>query len=232
MFGQETMSSNAKPLRKRRDGQATRERLIQATVEILSREGLEAISTARVAHDAGIVQSGFYAHFASLEDCVVAAAEHIGRRIQDSIREGLSLLREEGVNDFNLVLAQYHRILDQLEAQWQFVELLLRYFREPTPLGRTLAAIQQSIRDELTQHLMTLLKPLAIPDGGRPEAAFLADLMVNMLLSAVQSLRWEPSLNKELVAYLLAAETISMAARTYDWMSEKGYWPTPAPDQG
>lgn len=221
------MSTNAKPQRKRRDGQATRERLIEATVEILSREGLGAVSTARVARDAGIVQSGFYAHFASLEDCVVVAAEHIGQRIQDSIREGLALLREEGVDDFELVLIQYRRILGQLEAQWRFVELLLRYFREPTPLGRTLAAIQQSIRDELTQHLMALLKPLGIPNGGRPEAAFLVDLMVNMLLSAVQSLRWEPSLNKELVAYLLTVETISMAAHTYDWMTEKGYWPDP-----
>ncbi|MCS7057649.1 MAG: TetR/AcrR family transcriptional regulator, partial [Meiothermus sp.] len=64
------MNAQVKPQRKRRDGQATRERLIQATVEILSREGLGAVSTARVARDAGIVQSGFYAHFASLEECV------------------------------------------------------------------------------------------------------------------------------------------------------------------
>ncbi|MCX7782346.1 MAG: TetR/AcrR family transcriptional regulator [Meiothermus sp.] len=226
------MSAHAKPQRKRRDGQATRERLIQATVEILSREGLGAVSTARVARDAGIVQSGFYAHFASLEECVVVAAEHIGQRIRDTISEGLSLLREQGASDFNLVMTQYRRILTQLEAQWQFVELLLRYFRDPSPLGRTLAAIQQSIRDELTYHLMTLLKPLGIPDGGRPEAAYLADLMVNMLLSSVQSLRWEPSLNKELVAYLLTVETLSMAARTYDWMTEKDYWPNPTRDRG
>ncbi|MCS7058552.1 MAG: TetR/AcrR family transcriptional regulator, partial [Meiothermus sp.] len=194
-------------------------------VEILSREGLGAVSTARVARDAGIVQSGFYAHFASLEECVVVAAEHIGQRIRDSIREGLSLLREQGVGDFELVLSLYRRLLTEVEAQWQFVELLLRYFREPTPLGRTLFSIQQSIRDELTQHLVAILKPLDIPDGGRPEAAFLADLMVSMLLSSVQSLRWEPSLNKELVLYLLTVETLSMVARTYDWMTEKGYWP-------
>ncbi|MDW8090711.1 MAG: TetR/AcrR family transcriptional regulator [Meiothermus sp.] len=219
------MNAQVKPQRKRRDGQATRERLIQATVEILSREGLGAVSTARVARDAGIVQSGFYAHFASLEECVVVAAEHIGQRIRDSIREGLSLLREQGVGDFELVLSLYRRLLTEVEAQWQFVELLLRYFREPTPLGRTLFSIQQSIRDELTQHLVGILKPLDIPDGGRPEAAFLADLMVSMLLSSVQSLRWEPSLNKELVLYLLTVETLSMVARTYDWMTEKGYWP-------
>ncbi|MCS7194001.1 MAG: TetR/AcrR family transcriptional regulator [Meiothermus sp.] len=219
------MNAQVKPQRKRRDGQATRERLIQATVEILSREGLGAVSTARVARDAGIVQSGFYAHFASLEECVVVAAEHIGQRIRDSIREGLSLLREQGVGDFELVLSLYRRLLTEVEAQWQFVELLLRYFREPTPLGRTLFSIQQSIRDELTQHLVAILKPLDIPDGGRPEAAFLADLMVSMLLSSVQSLRWEPSLNKELVLYLLTVETLSMVARTYDWMTEKGYWP-------
>lgn len=225
------MSAHAKPPRKRRDGQATRERLIQATVEILSQEGLGAVSTARVARDAGIVQSGFYAHFASLEDCVVAAAEHIGQRIQGTIREGLSLLREKGVSDFDLILSQYRRILTQLEDQWQFVELLLRYFREPTPLGRALATIQQSIRDELTQHLMALLKPLGIPNGGRPEAAYLADLMVNMLLSSVQSLRWEPALNKQLVVYLLTVETISMAARAYDWMTEKGYWPDPTQER-
>ncbi len=221
------MKADSRSQRKRRDGQATRERLIQATVEILSREGLGAVSTARVARDAGIVQSGFYAHFSSLEDCVVVAAEHIGRRIQNAVAECLSLLREQGADHFDLVLAQYSRILDLLEAEWPFVELLLRYFREPSPLGRTLAAFQRSIRDELTHHLMALLKPLGLPDGGRPEAAYLADLMVNMLLSSVQSLRWEPSLNKELVAYLLTVETIALAARTYDWMTEHGFWPAP-----
>lgn len=225
------MKANAKSQRKRRDGQATRERLIQATVEILSREGPGAVSTARVARDAGIVQSGFYAHFASLEDCVVVAAEHIGQRIQSTVTEGLSLLREQGAGDFELVMAQYHRVLTELEAEWQFVELLLRYFRDPSPLGRTLAAIQRSIRDELTHHLLVLLKPLGIPDGGRPEAAYLADLIVNMLLSSVQSLRWEPSLHKELVAYLLTVETLNMAARTYEWMTEKGLWPDPTPDR-
>ncbi len=222
------MRAEVKAVHKRRDGQATRERIIEATVRILSQEGLGAVSTTRVARDAGIVQSGFYAHFASLEECVVVAAEHIGQRIRDSIREGLTLLREQGVGDFDLVIAQYRRILSQLEAEWQFVELLLRYFREPSSLGRTLAAVQQSIRDELTHHLMVLLEPVGIPNGGRPEAAYLADLMVNMLLSSVQSLRWEPSLNKELVAYLLTAETLSMTARTYDWMTQKGYWPDPS----
>lgn len=225
------MKADSKSQRKRRDGQVTRERLIQATVEILSREGLGAVSTARVARDAGIVQSGFYAHFSSLEDCVVMAAEHIGQRIQSTVTEGLSLLREQGAGDFELVMAQYHRVLTELEAEWQFVELLLRYFRDPSPLGRTLAAIQRSIRDELTHHLLVLLKPLGIPDGGRPEAAYLADLIVNMLLSSVQSLRWEPSLHKELVAYLLTVETLSMAARTYEWMTDKGLWPDPTPDR-
>lgn len=221
------MKADSISQRKRRDGQATRERLIQATVKILSREGLGAVSTARVARDAGIVQSGFYAHFSSLEDCVVVAAEHIGQRIQGTVVEGLSLLREQGAQDFDLVLAQYNRILEQLEAEWQFVELLLRYFREPSPLGRTLAAIQRSIRDELTHHLMVLLKPLGIPDGGRPEAAFLADPTVNVLLSSVQSLRWEPSLNKELVAHLLTVETIGMAGRVFEWMTQQGLWPDP-----
>lgn len=225
------MKANSKSQRKRRDGQATRERLIQATVEILSREGLGAVSTARVARNAGIVQSGFYAHFASLEDCVVVAAEHIGQRIQSTLIEGLSLLREQGAGDFELVMAQYHRVLTELEAEWQFVELLLRYFRDPSPLGRTLAAIQGSIRDELTHHLLVLLKPLGIPDGGRPEAGYLADLIVNMLLSSLQSLRWEPSLHKELVAYLLTVETLGMTARTYEWMTEKGLWPDPTPDR-
>lgn len=226
------MKAKPKPQRKRRDGQATHERLIQATVEILSREGLGAVTTARVARDAGIVQSGFYAHFTSLEDCVVVAAEHIGQRIRSTVTDGLSLLREQGAGDFELVMAQYRRILTQLEAEWQFVELLLRYFRDPSPLGRTLAAIQQSIRDELTHHLMVLLKPLGILDGGRPEAAYLADLIVNMLLSSVQSLRWEPSLSKEMVAYLLTVETLGMVTRAFEWMTEKGSWPDPKGHHG
>ncbi|MFN3392025.1 MAG: TetR/AcrR family transcriptional regulator [Meiothermus ruber] len=212
------MTGHHKKRQKRPHGEATREKLIEATVRILSQEGLGAVSTARLAREVGIVQSGFYAHFDSLEACISVAAERIGERIRASLAEGLELLGSQGPGDYHLVKAQYHRLLTELQQQWVFVELLIRYFRDPSPLGRALSRVQQGLRSDLVSYLTRVVEPLNWPKGGRPQAGFMADLLVSMTLSAVESLRWEPDLDRELVAHLLALQTLNTGKHLVEWM--------------
>ncbi|WP_027883489.1 TetR/AcrR family transcriptional regulator [Meiothermus rufus] len=85
----------------------TRERILQAAIELISREGLEAVSTTRLAQAAGVVQSGFYAHFTSLEECLVSAAEVVGGCIRALLGRSLGELRQAGAADFEGIVRLY-----------------------------------------------------------------------------------------------------------------------------
>ena len=64
---------------------ATRRRLIEATLEILSQEGSSSLTTGRVTERAGIVQSGFYKHFSNMDACLTAALSPIQAAVRADI---------------------------------------------------------------------------------------------------------------------------------------------------
>ncbi|RDI94449.1 TetR/AcrR family transcriptional regulator [Meiothermus sp. QL-1] len=200
-------------MRKRAHGQATRERLIEATIRLLKQKGLGAISTARVAREAGIVQSGFYAHFESLEACIAEAARRIGNRIRITLVHGLERIRHQGAGDYTLIKEQYQRLLAELQEQWIFVELFVRYFREPSPLGQALAQVHEKLRAELITHLQEVLKPLGLENRDQAQLGYLADLLISMCISSAESLRREPHLEKEFAAHLLTLSTMELGRR-------------------
>jgi len=72
--------------------EATRARLIDATITTLVEHGYAATSTSRVLEVAGMSVGGMYRHFPTLLDLVVAAAEEVRKRQFDEFREGLSQL--------------------------------------------------------------------------------------------------------------------------------------------
>ncbi|WP_027883488.1 hypothetical protein [Meiothermus rufus] len=103
-------------------------------------------------------------------------------------------------------------MLQELEANWQFVEMFIRYFREPTPLGQTLARIQQGLRQDISEHLMQVLNRQGAT-ASPSEVALMADLLVSMTLAAAQTLRWEANLSPTRVARLLAGQTLHLGSQ-------------------
>ncbi len=73
-------------VRKRSNGLATHQKIVSAAVTIMREEGPAGVATARLAEASGIVQSGFYTHFKNVDEAIVAAAEHTGRRLRDIIK--------------------------------------------------------------------------------------------------------------------------------------------------
>jgi AcrR family transcriptional regulator len=61
----------------RRPAGETRELLVAAAIRLLSEHGPAAVTTTRLAAEVGIVQSGVYAHFASVDDIVAAACARV-----------------------------------------------------------------------------------------------------------------------------------------------------------
>lgn len=211
--------------RKRSDGEATRERLLWAAEELLSLEGLPGVTTARLAAAAGIVQSGFYAHFGSVEECMVAVAERIGERVLRPVEKGLATLRARGPSDPELIRAQYQRVFGVLEAEWRFVELVLRYHREPTPLGQVLSGLMARLRRLIVDHLLVIGEGVGLDRRHLPQIGFCADLVVALQLSSLETYVKDRSLEQEMIFEVLTQETLALIARVLEWTLGEGQPP-------
>jgi len=55
--------------------QETRERILRAAARAIRKHGYEGVGVAEVMKDAGLTHGGFYAHFASRDALLAAAAE-------------------------------------------------------------------------------------------------------------------------------------------------------------
>ena len=207
------MKTDVSKRKKRRDGEITRERIIAAAIEILSEEGLGAVATGRLAKKAGIVQSGFYAHFGSVEECILAAAERIGQRLRESL---VRKLAEEETVDPEALARFAADVLARLEKEWTFVELLLRYRRDPSPLGNVMSRFFSLLRDDVVDNLIEVAPELQIQEHERFLLTPAAHTIVVQFIVALESVRegWEP--DRKMQSKHLAARIQLAAAQGYE----------------
>jgi AcrR family transcriptional regulator len=66
--------------------QRTREALMDAALMLLEREGFSGLSLREVAREAGIVPTGFYRHFESMEDLGLALVDRSFRSLREMLR--------------------------------------------------------------------------------------------------------------------------------------------------
>jgi AcrR family transcriptional regulator len=90
----------------------TRERLTRAAVDRFYRDGFRNVGIDQILDDVGISKTGFYKHFASKEELMLAALELQNRWIQDAFRE---MIRARGG----------HQAADQLRALFDVVEHII-----------------------------------------------------------------------------------------------------------
>ncbi len=74
----------------------TRERVLEAAVKVIRTEGPDRLGVAGVMQGAGLTHGGFYAHFASREDLVIAAIEEMFGHARDTFER-----RTEGLEPHN-----------------------------------------------------------------------------------------------------------------------------------
>ena len=99
--------STAKTISKK---EQTRERIVRAAARAIRKHGYEGVGVADVMKDAGLTHGGFYAHFASREDLLAAAAEQTAVESAQAFATALAKARP-GEEFFALVdtyLADHH----------------------------------------------------------------------------------------------------------------------------
>ena len=68
----------------------TRERILLAAARAIRRHGYEGVGVAEVMKDAGLTHGGFYAHFASRDALLAAAAEQAGAESNENLSRAIS----------------------------------------------------------------------------------------------------------------------------------------------
>jgi AcrR family transcriptional regulator len=151
-----------------------RSQLVQAAVRVISRDGVAAASTRRIAEEAGASQASLHYSFRSKEELLAAVTEYAvdatraalevrpiaaGIGLRRALAQLLSLFRDQASDDRDLLVAQY--------------ELQMWALHSPTHRG--LAA---HCYDRFTEELSAVLSTAAAPDERGVDVARLARLLM------------------------------------------------------
>lgn len=113
----------------------TRERILRATFEVLSRAGTRRLSLSDVATQAGVSRPTLYRHFASKDDLLVAFGRDELERFDDGLREATAGLagreRLDAVLRFVVAFQQRYSLRHLAEVE---PEVVLREAAEVLPL--------------------------------------------------------------------------------------------------
>lgn len=152
-------------------------------MELLRSEGLPSLTTVRVTKEAGIVQSGFYAHFKSPEHLQQEIADRAGRELREAIASWMAALRASE-SDERSVTAAYRGVLDLFAREKAIVDLFLRYRRSNSPLGMVLGHLHTQLRADFFQYLRDKRAP--VPPEHLGTLGTHADALVAALLGVAE----------------------------------------------
>jgi AcrR family transcriptional regulator len=136
---------------------ATRERLVQAAIELLRKEGAAALNTVNVTRAAGIVQSGFYMHFKNIDECKKAAAERVAKRIRDYVALHRRRMHKLDPDDLNLLREHCEKMLEIFHEEKKFAEIFISYRRDLSPLGEAMRELQSRLHNDLVEDLSLVI---------------------------------------------------------------------------
>lgn len=152
----------SEPLRKKKPRKARakakhgtrRGHIVDVTLELLLEN--DVVTTGMVTERIGIVQSGFYAHFPSIEACLQEAAGNAQRNIREPVKQGIVLLQAHTPGDTQLLTRFYDDLLQRALELSTFVTLFLRRRRDITPVGLVLREFELDLERDLIAHLDAL----------------------------------------------------------------------------
>ena len=85
----------------------THERIVDVAARAIRRRGYAGVGVADVMKEAGLTHGGFYAHFDSRDDLLVAALERAGRESAATLTRALERRTAKGVSAFRALVDAY-----------------------------------------------------------------------------------------------------------------------------
>jgi len=136
----------------RREAKAvTRQRLLDAALEILDEEGESGLTTVAITRRAGIAQSTFYVHFTDTSDLLHSLVDDLAGERRRLTREAR---REARATDNEPARRDTYRVpLNDLVAHPRLTRLLLASRGDSSPVGQWSREIHQGSRAALFEDL-------------------------------------------------------------------------------
>ena len=161
---------------------ATRQRLLDAAVELLLTEGTEGITTVRLTEQAGVVQSAFYNHFRSVGECRTAALAEVEAQILP-LSGGLSIeLQAEGSTAAEDVERLLLGVFDVALERPALFRMLTHRHREPEIAGM-IDQVMDGIRCDISSAVLAETSRLKhLPED---EVETVAALLANTVLAGL-----------------------------------------------
>lgn len=154
---------------------AARQRLIDATVAVAERDGVEGLTTRAIVAEAGVSAGMFYGHFDSKESLLAAVVDHKTDELTTIVNAELAL----GTPIEGVVRELMHQLVRVLDLE------VLAAFRSGTGADEALAAqrrINQRIVDAFIPLLTTSIDAGVVRDDVDPEAVVeFIDLVIDGL---------------------------------------------------
>ncbi len=208
MEGAEQQEPARRTRRTRKDGrkQRTRQKLIDATIDIVRADGVGALTTGRIANGAGIQQPGFYAHFKNVDDCLRMAAEQVADHvIQAEARMRRAHVLSSHAQDRQQEIEARMRFAVRL---WldnrRFAEIFTRCRHDATPIGEVCRQTGARAKAELVADLWELAKSLGLRSQWLPDLDLMAALLVAAFVAAIDMTLSSQQRDPDAVAVALA----------------------------
>lgn len=189
---------------------ATRQQLLDAAVELLVQEGRSGVTTGRLTGRAGVVQSAFYNHYASVEDCIQAALAEIRRRVAASASVIFEALQGPGYTTPDQVDGLLIRIFKEAAHDPTLFRVLVQRHHEPD-VAEAVENVLDLMRAGTVQ---TILHPQARTNTlGLQETTAAAGMMVGAFLAGLEQVLdgADPVVVSRVCAQFLVAGVFSMA---------------------
>ena len=130
------------PATRQEQKEATRERLVNAAMDLFARNGIAQTTTADIAKSIGMSHGNVFVHFPKRDDLVVAVIDEFGRRLATEFRGAF----EEDLG-LRAVLRAHLRVLSQLEPF--YARLVTEAPLLPLKVRSTLLMLHAAVAHEL-----------------------------------------------------------------------------------
>ena len=155
----------------------TRQRLLDAALAIVDERGEAGLTTTAVARAAGIAQSGFYVHFADMNDLLHGLIDDLALQRREAVRMSRQLARA-APSDIEQFRETFRVPLRSLLSHPVLLRLVVRSRHDPTsPIGEWSRSLLEETRRDLVADLVILGVPWRTATERR-KATMIADGLI------------------------------------------------------
>jgi AcrR family transcriptional regulator len=144
----------AEPRRRRANGEASRQRILDAATEVAGERGYEGTSISLVSDRSGLPASSIYWHFKDKDELMAAVVDRAFSRWAETLER--PVIVAEGASEEDLFRMELHRTCQALAHFPDFLRLGLMLILERRPHQPTARARFIQVRDATTSRLTDL----------------------------------------------------------------------------